>query len=106
VTVRIRDTDFRTRQASRTVDEALASDRALFAVARELFQKLRRDRHVPARLLGVALSNFTAPPAKQLGFFDAPRPPLDTPKDRELSRAVDAVRARFGRDAIAAGRKR
>lgn len=106
VTVRIRDADFRTRQASRTVDEALASDRALLGVARELFQKLRRDRHVPARLLGVALSNFTAPPAKQLGFFDAPRPPLDTPRDRELSRAVDAVRARFGRDAIAAGRKR
>jgi len=106
ITVRIRDADFRTRQASRTVDEALASDRALFAVARELLRKLRRDRHVPARLLGVGLSNFTAPPAKQLGLFDAPRQPMETPKDRELSRAVDAVRARFGRDAIAAGRKR
>jgi len=106
VTVRIRDTDFRTRQASRTVDEALASDRALYAVARELLRKLRSDRHVPARLLGVALSNFTTPPAKQLGLFDAPRAPMETKKDRELSRAVDAVRARFGRDAIAAGRKR
>ena len=106
ITVRIRDTDFRTRQASRTVDEALASERALFAIARELLRKLRRDRHVPARLLGVALSNFTAPPAKQLGLFDAPRAPMETPKDRELSRAMDAVRARFGRDAIAAGRKR
>jgi DNA polymerase-4 len=106
ITVRIRDTDFRTRQASRTVDEPLASDRALFAVARELLRKLRRDRHTPARLLGVALSNFTAPPTKQLGLFDAPRAPMETPKDRELSRAVDAVRARFGRDAIGSGRKR
>jgi DNA polymerase IV len=106
ITVRIRDTDFRTRQASRTVDEALASDRALFAVARDLLRKLRRDRHVPARLLGVALSNFTAPPVKQLGLFDEPRQPMESPKDRELSRAVDAVRARFGRDAIAAGRRR
>jgi len=106
VTVRIRDTDFRTRQASRTVDDALASDRALFAVARDLLRKLRRDRRVPARLLGVALSNFTAPPVKQLGLFDAPRQPMETPKDRELSRAMDVVRARFGRDAIAAGRKR
>lgn len=106
VTVRIRDADFRTRQASRTVDEALASDRALYAVARELLRKLRNDRHVPARLLGVALSNFSTPPAKQLGLFDAPRAPMETEKDRELSRAVDAVRARFGRDAIAAGRKR
>jgi hypothetical protein len=54
----------------------------------------------------VALSNFTAPPAKQLGLFDAPRTPMETEKDRELSRAMDEVRKRFGRGAIAAGRKR
>ena len=106
ITVRIRDADFRTRQASRTVDESLASDRALFGVARELLQRLRGDRRVPARLLGIALSNFRAPPPRQLGLFDAPRVPMETPKDRELSRAVDEVRARFGRGAIAAGRKR
>jgi DNA polymerase-4 len=105
ITVRIRDTDFTTRQASRTVDEALASDRALFAIARELLAKLRKSRRVPARLLGVGLSNFTAPPTVQLALFDAATPPLESPKDRELSRAVDAVRARFGRDAIAPGRK-
>ena len=105
VTVRIRDTDFTTRQASRTVDEALESDRALFAVARQLLAKLRRARRVPARLLGVALSNFTPPPAVQLGLFEGTRAPLETPKDRDVSRAMDAVRARFGRDAIAPGRK-
>jgi DNA polymerase IV len=105
VTVRIRDTDFTTRQASRTVDEPLESDRALFVVARQLLAKLRRARRVPARLVGVALSNFTAPPAVQLALFDGSRPPLETAKDREVSRAIDSVRARFGRDAIAPGRK-
>ena len=105
VTVRIRDADFTTRQASRTVDEALESDRALYAVARQLLAKLRRARRVPARLLGVALSNFTPPPTAQLTLFEASRTPLETAKDRELSRAVDSVRARFGRDAIAPGRK-
>ena len=105
VTVRIRDTDFTTRQASRTLDEALASDRALYAVARELLAKLRKARRVPARLLGVGLSNFTSPPTVQLALFDAASPPLETAKDRDVSRAVDAVRARFGRDAIAPGRK-
>ena len=105
ITVRIRDTDFTTRQASRTVDEALESDRALFAVARQLLAKLRRARRVPARLVGVALSNFTPPPAVQLALFDGSRAPLETAKDREVSRAVDSVRARFGRDAIAPGRK-
>ena len=105
VTVRIRDTDFTTRQASRTLHEALASDRALFSVARELLKKLRASRRVPARLLGVGLSNFGPPPAVQLALFDVASPRLETQKDREVSRAVDAVRARFGRNAIAPGRK-
>jgi DNA polymerase-4 len=105
VTVRIRDTDFTTRQASRTVNEPLESDRALFVVARQLLSRLRRARRVPARLIGVALSNFTPPPAVQLALFDGSRAPLETAKDRQLSRAVDSVRARFGRDAIAPGRK-
>lgn len=106
ITVRIRDSDFTTRQASRTVDEALESDRALFTLARTLLRKLRKARPSPARLLGVGLSNFTAPAPKQLALFDVGAPPIETPKDREVSRAVDAVRARFGRRAIAPGRKR
>lgn len=106
VTVRIRDKDFTTRQASRTTEEQLTSDRALYVVARELLHKLRRARNVPARLLGVGLSNFSAPAARQLALFDAAAAPLESERDRELSRAVDAVRARFGRGAIAPGRKR
>jgi DNA polymerase-4 len=106
VTVRIRDMDFTTRQASRTVNEALSSDRALFTVARTLLQRLRKARRMPARLLGVALSNFTPPAPTQLGLFEAASPSLESPKDVEVARAMDAVRARFGRDAIAPGRKR
>jgi DNA polymerase-4 len=106
ITVRIRDMDFTTRQASRTVDEALSSDRAIFTVARALFQKLRKARRLPARLLGVGLSTFTPPAPKQLALFDVSAPPLETARDVELARAMDAVRARFGRDAIAPGRKR
>ena len=105
VTVRIRDRDFTTRQASRTVDEALESDRAIFIVARELLYKLRKARRVPARLLGVGLSNFTDPPVKQLTLFDRTGDQLETAKYREVSRAMDAVREKFGRGAIAPGRK-
>ena len=106
ITVRIRDMDFTTRQASRTVDQALSSDRAVFLVASALLQKLRKARRTPARLLGVGLSNFTPPAPKQLALFDVAPPPLETRKDVEVARAMDAVRARFGRDAIAPGRKR
>ncbi len=105
VTVRIRDRDFTTRQASRTVDEALESDRGIFLVARELLYKLRRARRVPARLLGVALSHFTHPPAKQLTLFERTGGQIESAKDREVSRAMDAVRMKFGRGAIAPGRK-
>ncbi len=106
ITVRIRDKDFTTRQASRTVDEALESDRAIFAVARDLLRKLRKARRVPARLLGVALSNFTPPPTRQLGLFDGAAPRLETERDREVSKAMDTVRQKFGRGAIAPGRRR
>ncbi|MDB4916165.1 MAG: hypothetical protein JWM95_3809 [Gemmatimonadetes bacterium] len=106
ITVRLRDRDFTTRQASRTVDEALESDRAIFLVARELLKKLRKARHMPARLIGVNLSNFTVAPAKQLALFDAQNARLETDKDRDVSRAMDAVRAKFGRGAIGPGRKR
>jgi DNA polymerase-4 len=106
ITVRIRDMDFTTRQASRTVDEPLSSDRAIFTVARGLLRKLRRARRVPARLLGMNLSNFTTPAPRQLALFESMAPPLETKKDVDVARAMDAVRARFGRDAIAPGRKR
>ncbi len=106
ITVRIRDTDFTTRQASRTVDDPLSSDRAIFPMARLLLHKLRKARRMPARLLGVSLAGFTPPAPRQLALFEALTPPLETPKDVEVSRAMDAVRARFGRDAIASGRKR
>ncbi len=105
VMVRIRDRDFTTRQASRTVDEALESDRAIYAIARELLRKLRKARAVPARLLGVGLSNFSTPPAKQLPLFGADDPRLESERDREVSRAMDEVRRKFGRGAIAPGRK-
>ena len=104
VTVRIRDADFRNRSASRTVDEPIESDRAVFAIARELLEKLRQRRPVPARLLSVALSNFGAAGGRQLGLFATSEARLESDRDRELSRAVDAVRSRFGSASIQPGR--
>ena len=108
LTVRIRDRDFKTRQASRTLPERVESDRAVFTVARELLHKLRRARRVPARLLGVALSGLDEEPAPtQLGLFAAaPAEVIETERDRTVSRTLDKLRAKFGPDAIAAGRVR
>ena len=105
VTVRIRDMDFRTRSARRTLAQPVVSDRILLKVARELLAKLRAARRVPARLLGVAVSSLSEDPdADQLSFFAARADPdADTLRDRVLSRAVDRVRARFGAGSVIPG---
>lgn len=98
ITVRIRDHDFRTRQASRTLDAPVMSDRVILEVARGLLAKLRGARRVPARLLGVALSSLAVDPtADQLTLFDQRVTTLEeTDRDRLLARTIDHVRARFG----------
>lgn len=104
VTVKIRDFDFTTRLASRTLSEPLESDRAIGDVAITLLAKLRTARNVPARLVGVALGGLSpARDAEQLGLFSGGAPPVERPEDRALSRAVDRVRERFGSEAIQAG---
>jgi DNA polymerase-4 len=105
ITVRIRDADFRTRSAARTLDSAVISDRVIFSVARTLLQKLRRARRVPARLIGVALSSLaTDPAADQLALFEAAGDATtESDRDRTVARAVDKVRAKFGPAGILPG---
>jgi DNA polymerase-4 len=109
ITVKVRDADFVTRQAARTLPAPVESDRAVGAVARELFQRLRRTRRVGVRLVGVTLSQFgEAAAAEQLALFDdvaeslaeAPAPPVESERDRRLAHTLDAIRERFGREMI------
>ena len=104
VTVKLRDADFTTRQASRTLTEAVRSDRAVYAVARGLLARLRAARRVPARLLGVALSHLAAADGEsQLSLLEPPRAPVESERDRAISRVIDEVRERYGRDALGRG---
>lgn len=105
ITVRIRDMDFRTRSARRTLAEPVVADRVILHVARELLGKLRATRRVPARLLGVALSALGEDPgADQMALFAAGADlSSETDRDRVLARAVDEVRGRFGVKGILPG---
>jgi DNA polymerase IV len=104
VTVRLRDADFTTRQASRTLAGAVSSDRVVYGVARELLARLRATRHVPARLLGVALSQLApADGGGQLSLLEPAAGALETEADRAIARAIDQVREKFGRDALGRG---
>jgi DNA polymerase IV len=103
ITVRLRDADFRTRQASRTLDEPVETDRGVYAAARPLLARLRSERRTGARLVGVAASNLVPRGAGQLAFLDGDATQLETERDRTLAQVADTLRARFGGDAITSG---
>jgi DNA polymerase-4 len=102
VTVRIRDNDFRTRSAQRTLSQPVVSDRVILEAGRELLAKLREARRVPARLLGVQLSSLAQDPeADQLALFALGAEKSDeTDRDRVLAKAIDRVREKYGRKGI------
>src|SRR2546426_1192842 len=99
VAVRLRDWDFKTPSAQRTLPEPVVSDRVILRVAHELLASLREARRVPARLVGVRLSGLAkAPVTDQLVFLSE-----ETERDRGLSRAIDRVRDKFGAKSILPG---
>jgi DNA polymerase IV len=104
ITVKLRDADFTTRQAGKTLPAPVLTDRAVFAVARELLQRLRQKRRAPARLIGVALSQLERPGGEaQLALLETERA-VETERDRTLARAMDRVREKFGPDALGRAR--
>jgi DNA polymerase IV len=105
IRVKIKDWDFRTRLASRTLDHPVIADRVMLNVAQALLRRLRAARRVPARLLGVALSSLAMDStADQLNLFDALDSRLvETERDRKVARVVDRVRSRFGDKGILPG---
>jgi len=112
VTVKVRDWDFTTRQASRTLAEAVLSDRVVGEVARALLAKLRAARRVPARLLGVSLSGLVREDGeRQLSLLPegggggggGGGGRLETERDRTIARVLDDVRERFGPEALRRG---
>jgi len=103
VTVRLRDGDFTTRQASRTLSLPVESDRAIYRVARELLAELRSRRRAPARLLGVGVSGLEGAEAPvQLALMDSGTT-HESERDRSLARASDDLRSRFGKRAVLPG---
>jgi DNA polymerase IV len=104
VTVKLRDSDFTTRQASRTLPEAVESDRAIFRTAADLLGELRVRRKAPARLLGVGVSSLEKGEVpRQLSLLER-EDTGESERDRILARTADRLRARFGADAVLPGR--
>ena len=88
VTLKLRYADFQTLSRSRTVSPT-HSELELYPVVQELYRKAR-VRPVPIRLVGVALSN--------LGLHNEQLPLF--PRSDRLHETVDALRRKYGFDAV------
>ena len=104
IAVKVKDADFVLRRASRTLPAALTTYQAIAPIAAELLHRLRSERRVPVRLIGVALSQFANDDgADQLALFEATPARGESPKQRRVAAAVDRLRQRLGHDIIAFG---
>jgi DNA polymerase-4 len=96
VTVKIRYADFVTHTCSHTLNRPMDVDEFFFEEALTLFRQGRRRRY-HLRLVGVGLTNLV-PRAWQDDLFDQELPLL-----RELDLKLDAIREKYGKDAVRRG---
>lgn len=102
VHLKVRWQDFKTVTRNLTVPEPTDLTEEIFATVEKLLKRVRLGR-LPVRLLGVSVSGFETEPADQLDLFPGegqkPRERL-----RQVTRAVDAIRGKYGFDSISRGR--
>ena len=97
VTLKLRTTDFRIVTRRRTIPIATQTAKTLFAVGRELLAKEATGQ--PWRLIGIGIADLIAAEVAGADFFGETERRALTEE-----RAVDAIRARFGADAVTSGR--
>jgi DNA polymerase-4 len=95
VTVKIRDSSFRTITRQRTLPEPTDLTEPIYRVALELAQPEVRGLRI--RLLGISASNLGE--REQLGLF-----PADDPRRRQAIEAADRLRRRYGERAVTRAR--
>ncbi|HET9132694.1 MAG TPA: hypothetical protein VFN90_00185, partial [Gemmatimonadales bacterium] len=101
VVLKLRHGDFHTVTRRRTLASPSALDQELLAVARALLAPAFREasaRGHGVRLLGIGATSLG--PAEAPSLFEPP----EREKARGVASAVDAVRAKFGFDAVRSGR--
>ncbi len=95
ITVKVRDTTFRTVSRQRTLPEPTDLTDPIWRAALDLARPEMRGKRI--RLLGVATSGFGE--RQQLGMFE----PVD-PRTRRATEAADELRRRFGPRAVTRAR--
>lgn len=95
VSVTVRTLDFKTRSHQCKLETPTDITDDIYALVKQLLSELWKTR-APLRLLGVALFDITREDTVQLSLFGEE----DKSRRRQLDKAVDGIRARFGADGI------
>ncbi len=96
VTLKLRTTDFRIHTRRRTIPVPTQTAKTLFAVGREL---LSREIGPPYRLIGIGMADLVEADAVEGDFFAG-----DERRALAGEKTIDALRARFGAEAVTSGR--
>ena len=99
VSVKIRYDDFETISRSATLDAATDRSDLLRDTASVMFERWARDSFRPVRLIGGSASGLVRSDAGQRELFTDPA----DERARRLDRATDAIREKFGADAVRRG---
>jgi DNA polymerase-4 len=100
VTVKVRFADFTTKTVRRTLPAATDLESVFLPVALELLRSAWSPG-IGVRLLGLGLSGFDEP-AEQLDLFGSEQD-TETLRRKALAEGMDAVRRKFGSDAVRLG---
>ena len=99
ITLKLRYGDFRTVTRSSTFDHFTNTTETLWGEAKEVFRKWHKKSAGALRLLGFGVSGLQRAGSGQQQLFLEP----DQEKQKRLDRAFDAIRGKFGRDALKRG---
>jgi len=95
VTVKIRDSSFRTITRSRSMPAGSNSTMTLYRLARALFQSWRKEQSkTPVRLLGMGVSGLEHHPAREARSDSGDQ--ADLPAQQKLDRVLDTINQRYG----------
>jgi DNA polymerase-4 len=102
VTIKIRFSNFKTITRSKTLPCEIDTTDEIYAVAKELYQRLHPDRP-RIRLVGVSIAALaTGPPQHQLDLLaDTGGDRAGDLRRRSAAHAVDSIRTRFGEASVA-----
>lgn len=99
IEVKLRSGYFRTKSRSRRLPFHTHTTQDLLEAAKPLLEDLCADDLLPARLVGATAIDLLRPDQVQRGLFD----PTPEARPAKLDSALDAIRAKFGADAVSRG---